>query len=82
MLTASERDTITAALQDWARSVPDEPLFGFLQTGRLFTPRELVEQVLEDTPDGRALLEIIEHGVGREGLNKVVDRLRHTPKAL
>jgi hypothetical protein len=75
MLSSDERLQITKALSQWAEWAPDEPMVGFLGRSRLLSPRELVEQVFENTPDGKALLEILEHGVRREGINQVVARL-------
>lgn len=70
-----ERDQIIGALKCWAQSAPDEPMVGLLGHDRLMTPQELVEQVQQETPDGRAVLEMLEHGVRREGLTSVVARL-------
>jgi hypothetical protein len=75
MLNAVEREQIAKALFEWAESVPDQPMVGFLGRERLLTPREVVKQVSEKTPDGQAVLEILEHGVRREGIERVVARL-------
>jgi hypothetical protein len=75
MLSDVERERLVAALHAWARTVPDEPVAGFLGDGRLLTPRELANAAEQDTPDGEALLQILEHGVRREGLGTVVERL-------
>ena len=76
MLSTLEREQIVVALQSWAKFAPDEPVAGFLGQERLFTPWELVEQVTHETADGQALLEILEHGVRRQGLQAVVARLK------
>jgi hypothetical protein len=76
VLTESERHSVQKALAEWAQTAPDEPLVGFLSEGCRWTPKELVDQVWRQTPDGKAVLELLEHGVRREGLDKVVSRLR------
>ena len=75
-MTKAERWDITVALAKWAESVPDEPLLGFLGYERFLTPREIVAEVRRNTPDGQAVLEILEHGVRREGIEAVVSRLQ------
>jgi hypothetical protein len=75
MLNAVEREQVAKALFEWAKSVPDEPMVGFLDRDGLLTPHEIVKQVMEKTADGQAVLEILEHGVRREGIEKVVARL-------
>jgi hypothetical protein len=37
---------------------------------------------MENTEDGKAVLEMLEHGVRREGLSRVVARLNRTLEAL
>ena len=76
VLTESERQSIQTALAIWAQSAPDEPLVGFVSQDGRWTPKELVDQVRRQTPDGKALLELLEHGVRREGIAKVISRLR------
>jgi hypothetical protein len=75
VLTAEEQGRIVEALYAWARSVPDEPMIGFLAHEGFLTPRQLAEHVSEHTEEGVAVLEILEHGVRREGLGKVLERL-------
>lgn len=75
MLTPTERKDVIEALSRWAESAPNEPMIGFLGGGQLLTPREAVDAVKRNTSDGEALLEMIEHGVRREGLESVVNRL-------
>jgi hypothetical protein len=75
MLTATERRDVITALSRWALSAPNEPMIGFLGGDNLLTPREAVDAVKHRTPDGEALLAMIEHGVRREGLESVVNRL-------
>ena len=75
MLDAQERSQLIVALEAWARSVPDKSLVGFLDGDKLFSPKEIVREVREETPDGQAVLEILEHGVRREGVSSVVARL-------
>jgi len=78
MLTEDQRERIIQALEEWAHLAPDEPVLGFMQSeSDLKTPKELVRDVRENTPDGIALMEIMEHGVQREGLSRVIRRLRN-----
>ena len=76
MLTAEERDLLLQALQSWATSAPPEPVIGFLGRTRLFTPKEISDEVAKKTPDGEAVLEILEHGVRREGVTAVIERIK------
>lgn len=76
MLTGEEKSMIIDALSIWAESAPDEPTIGFLDNGYLLKPRELVVAVRVGTSDGLAALEILEHGVRREGIESVTRRLR------
>jgi hypothetical protein len=76
MLTPQERQNIIVALEAWAQSVPDTPLIGFLDSKHLLTPKELVREVKDEkSRDGQAVLEILEHGVQREGIERVIARL-------
>jgi hypothetical protein len=75
MLSPQERTQLITALDNWAKSAPDMPLVGFLAGEKLFTPKELVQEVRTETSDGEAVLEILEHGVRREGVDSVVARL-------
>ena len=71
MLDAQERSQLIVALEAWARSVPDKSLVGFLDGDKLFSPKEIVREVREETPDGQAVLEILEHGVlGHKGARR------------
>jgi CheY-like chemotaxis protein len=84
VLTATEKRQIVAALKAWAKTAPDEPTIGFLGNGDLLRPSEIVTAVESGTDDGESILEILEHGVRREGIEKVVSRLisaatKHNP---
>jgi hypothetical protein len=73
MLSSDEREQIVAILQEWTERVPDVPVAGFLETPRgrprrLLTPTELATAAAEGTPDGEALLQILEHGLRLEGM--------------
>jgi hypothetical protein len=81
MLTSAERSMILQALQEWAKFAPDEPVLGFIQSEGLKTPKEILVEVIEKTSDGEALMEILEHGVRRQGLLAVVTRLRNQPQS-
>lgn len=76
MLSEDERGRILGALMEWAGLVPDLPTVGFLERGSgLLRPYELVEAVKEGTPDGEAMLKILEYGVRREGVETVARRI-------
>jgi len=73
MLTEAEHQEIVSILRDWAELVPDVPLVSFLRYATEespigLTPRQLAAAAAERTPDGQALLEILEHGLRREGM--------------
>jgi len=76
MLTSEERAKLISALREWASSVPNEPMLGFIQSGALKTPNEIVQEVIGNTPDGQALMQMIEHGVRRIGLEAAVHKLQ------
>jgi len=75
MLNQVERKQIVEALTLWSQTVPNEPMLGFLEGDQYLTPREIVAAVQQNTQDGQAVLEMLEHGVRREGLEAVVARL-------
>jgi CheY-like chemotaxis protein len=84
VLTATEKQQIVAALKAWAETAPDEPTIGILGDGDLLRPSEIVTAVESGADDGESILEILEHGVRREGIEKVVSRFispatRHNP---
>ncbi len=80
MLTDNERRELQMALWDWAKSAPNEAAMGFLDNGTLLTPVQLAESVASGSPDGEAILEFLEHGVRREGMQRVIERLRRRSK--
>jgi nucleoid-associated protein YgaU len=75
VLTASENEQIIAALAQWAATAPNEPVIGILGGGEMLRPWEIVAAVQQRTEAGEAILEILEHGLRREGVDKVVSRL-------
>jgi len=75
MLAEAERDQIIEALAAWAEQAPERPMVGFLEYQDLLTPRQVVVAVQENTAAGEALLEILEYGVRREGIEMVVRRI-------
>jgi hypothetical protein len=75
MLSDEERELLVSALWDWSEAVPDRPLIGFLEHRGLLTPREVAQAVQEETPDGEALLAILEYGIRREGIETVTERI-------
>jgi hypothetical protein len=75
VLSLTERGMIVSALATSAQSEQPEPMLGFIGSGSLLTPLEIVSAVERETEDGKAILEILEHGVRREGIDTVVSRL-------
>jgi hypothetical protein len=75
VLSPDETVELITALSIWAKTEPDEPLLGFIGGGKLLTPLEIVSAIQTETDDGKAILEILEHGVRREGISRVVGRL-------
>ena len=76
MLDDEERTVLLAALRSWASGAPDEPTIGFLADTDLLTPTELVDAVSNQTASGVAFLEIMEHGVRRDGMTSVVNKFQ------
>ena len=76
MLTKEERIQITKALQQWAKQAPkDGFVIEFVGGDRFFSPDQAYIEVERDTPDGQAILKILEHGVREEGLQQIISRL-------
>jgi hypothetical protein len=76
MLTDEERIRITEALQQWAEQAPsDELVIEFGGGDRFLTPFQVSIEVERNTPDGQAILRILEDGVREEGLQQIVNRL-------
>ena len=79
MLNGDDRNAIVEAIGQWASSLDPEvrryaPVIGLLGQAPL-TAQELYLAILERTPEGEALLEIIEHTVSREGKEATVARI-------
>jgi hypothetical protein len=74
MLTEEERRELLHAVEAWADAAPDEPVLGFVGGEGFCSPRELVRAVQSFSDTGEAFLELLEHGVRREGLERVVGR--------
>jgi hypothetical protein len=76
LLTDKERIQITKALQQWAKQAPnDELAIEFVGIDRFLTPFQVYIEVERNTPDGQAILRILEHAVREEGLEQIVSRL-------
>jgi hypothetical protein len=80
MLSDEERISIIEALEEWSEHATDEPVLGFMASEGLKTPREIVREVQEGTSDGQAVLDMIEHGVRRIGLEETLRILRRRPE--
>ena len=75
-LTDEERIQISKALQQWAKQAPkDELAIEFVDGDRFLTPSQVFIEVERNTPGGKAILRILEHGVREEGLQQIVSRL-------
>ncbi|WP_031495313.1 hypothetical protein [Bryobacter aggregatus] len=78
-MSQAERAKVIEALIIWAKSAPEEPVIGFIGGGAILTPREIVRAVQQETEDGQAILEILEHGIRREGIDMVLNRFHGLP---
>ena len=74
MLSENEKTDLINALRRWAATVPDRPTLGFLGSDFL-TPKQIVDAAIREDDNGKTILEILEHGVRREGLEAVTERL-------
>jgi hypothetical protein len=79
MLTADERALILVEIRAWADRVPAERGFGFIQQRLLMTPAEVRDAIERETPDGVAILDIVEHSVRRTSLEEVLTKIRTLP---
>ena len=76
VLTDAERIQITKALQQWAtKAHKDELVIELAGEDRYLTPCQAYIEVERNTPDGQAILRILEQGVREDGLQQVVSRL-------
>ncbi|SHP93956.1 Uncharacterised protein [Mycobacteroides abscessus subsp. abscessus] len=74
--TSMEWVHLRHALRRWAKTAPDEPALGFLQTGELLTPRQLVEAADDPHNDqGVAFKAMLEHAVRKSDLSTVLSDL-------
>jgi hypothetical protein len=61
---------------------PDEQVIGFGFSSGFLSVTQLNEAVQQETPNGRAMLEILEHAASKEGIDRVIDRiLKKQPQA-
>ena len=75
-MTHAERIQITKALQRWATKAPkDELVIELAGQDRYLTPCQVCIEVERNTPDGRAILRILEQGVREDGLQQILSRL-------
>jgi hypothetical protein len=75
MLDTKERERLIEALKIWASNAPQTGAFGFLRLADYSTRGQVLSEVQERTEDGQAMLEILEHAVRREGIDRVTARL-------
>jgi hypothetical protein len=85
VLSEEDRSAIVEAVGRWAQSLDPEvrrhePVIGVLGHAPL-TAEELYSAMVKHTPDGEAILEIIEHTVSREGREAAVARILRTAGA-
>lgn len=68
------------AFNQWAKSVPnpDEPVAGFMG-GKMLSAKEIACAVENETSDGKAFLDVMEHAVTTHGIDKVVAQLTRRP---
>lgn len=74
MLSAEERKQVSAAVWRWAKEAPDVPVAGILGRHEKLTPKQIAQAIDNETREGKAFLEFLEHGVRREGVERVVER--------
>lgn len=76
----TDKQRLKDAFSEWARRLPnpDAPIIGFIGT-KLYSAQEAVREVENETPVGMAILDILEHGVKVEGIDKVISRLTRPP---
>lgn len=76
MSEKQRREKLKDAFQKWAAQVkePDAPVLGFYGT-KVFSAKELAQEVANDTDVGQSVIEVLEHGARKEGIDKVIERL-------
>lgn len=74
MLSPGERKEVLDALRVWANETSGAPVWGYIGGKELLSARELVNAVEDQTEEGEAFLEVIEHGIQREGMSSVLER--------
>ena len=74
MLGRDEKNALIGALKIWASTVPNRRVLGSLG-GDFLTPMQIVDAAINETEDGKVILEMLEHGIRREGLQAVAERL-------
>ncbi|MBU6475555.1 MAG: hypothetical protein KGL10_06245 [Alphaproteobacteria bacterium] len=77
----ADKQKLKDAFNIWAKNypAPDQPIIGFGPGNAMLSAKELNEAVQKETADGKSMLEALEYGVQREGIDKVVERLTRKP---
>ena len=68
-----DRERLLAALKSWvdAHPAPDKPAISIAQGGT-YSPRQIYEEVLEDSGFGQFFVRMVEHGAGLAGFEEVL----------
>ncbi len=68
-----DRKRLLAALKSWvaAHPAPDEPAISIAQGGT-YSPRQIYEEVLEDSDFGQFFVRLVLHGAGLAGFDEVL----------
>jgi hypothetical protein len=69
------QNKLIQAMQEWASSVQDEPCFSILDSP-MMTPKEIVNSIKNETVEGKAYMEILDHAVRVEGMYRVINRFK------
>jgi len=68
------------AFNEWAKNVPDpdQPAFGFLSS-KMYSAKEIAKEIEHETPFGKDVIEMVESGINRDGIDATVARITRKP---
>jgi hypothetical protein len=81
-LSPTELRKLKDAFNDWAKNMPNpnEPVLGFFGSSGMRSAKEVAKEVENETAFGKDVLEMVEHALRREGMDKTVARITHQPQ--
>jgi hypothetical protein len=82
VLSEHERKVLISAVYTWASNMPDEPVLGFVGGTGILSAHALAQELDKGTGEGEAFLEMLEHGVRSEGLERVLERFYQSSTAV